>query len=244
MEICDDRRRPREVSIPSLIGWLSLCLLTAAYGRTLDDRWQPIWVHLGLFGLVSAFGLGRVEAARSARIRWKHFRTLQSRLEQRAAKFTEQSATIETINAGVGKLRKYVQEAHNRSTKLGRGPRCSRAAMLAHLPLQVIPVQENGDELDRNSAEAIHGSLRSISSQSVAFDHVEPFATQLVLLDFQLGPDERLSFVVDVIWSQHNKRGGGFSSGGTVLAVGVPTDPDDHALQSTVIETAAPASVA
>jgi hypothetical protein len=244
MEISDGKRPPRVVSVPGLIGWLSLCLLTAAWGRTLDDRWQPIWAQFGVFGLVAAFGLGRVEAVRTARNRWKHFRTLQSRLEQRAAKFNEQSAMIETINAGVGKLRKHVHEAHKRSTMSVREPRCSQAAMLAHFPLQVIPVQENGAELDRNSAGAIHGSLRHISAQAVAFDHVEPFATQLVLLDFLLGPGERLSFVVDVIWSQHNKNGGSFTSGGTVLAVGVPADPDDQALQDTVVETAAPVGVA
>jgi hypothetical protein len=243
METSDEKRSRRVVSMPSLIGWLSLCLLTAAWGRTLDDHWQPIWAQLGAFGLVAAFGLGRLEAVRSARSRWKHFRTLQTRLESRVAKFNEQSATIETINAGVGKLREYAQESCNRAKPSGRAPRRSQAALLAGFPLQVIPVQEHAAQLDRISAVTIHGSLRQISAQAVTFEHSEPFATPLVLLDFQLGLDERLSFVVDVIWSEHNKHGGGFTSAGTVLAVGVPADHDDRALQSTVIETRAPVGV-
>jgi hypothetical protein len=240
MENSDEKKSRRTVSIPSLIGWLSLCVLAAAWGHTLDDQWQPIWAQLGAFGLVAAVALGRLEAARSARKRWKHFQAVQTRLERRVARFNEQSDTVETIHAGVRKLRQYAAEAHQRVKRSGRALRCSQAA-LCHMPLWVTPVEEHGVELHPNSVEKIHGSLDQISTRAVAFDHAQAFATDLVLLGFQLAPGERLSFVVDVIWSKHNKDGSGFTSGGTVLAVGVPDEDADDSRENTAQESAAPA---
>ena len=53
----------------------------------------------------------------------------------------------------------------------------------------------------------------------MTFEHDEAFSARIVLLTFKL-TDEQLSFVVDVMWSQ--KTVDGYTSGGTVLAVGVP----------------------
>ncbi|MBI3836479.1 MAG: hypothetical protein HY288_00920 [Planctomycetia bacterium] len=241
MDTTDEKRFPRVISIPSLIGWLSVCLLAAAWGRTLDDHWQPIWAKLGAFGLVAAVGLGRLETVRAATNRWNQCRTLQAQLDRRVAKFNEASAAIETISAGVRKLGKYAAEVHKRPKASGRMPRCSQAALLARLPLQVTPIEKHRLELDPNFIEKIDGSLCQISTHTVAFNHAEPFATDLVLLDFQFGPGERLSFVVDVIWSQHNKDGRGFMSSGTLLAVGVPDDHADDPPATPVLESAVPA---
>jgi hypothetical protein len=63
-----------------------------------------------------------------------------------------------------------------------------------------------------------------MSTQGVSFEHDECFSTRIVLLTFRLADNQQLSFVVDVMWTQ--KTVNGFTSGGTVLAVGVPTSDE------------------
>ena len=57
----------RGVSITNLIAWLSVCLLAAAWGATIDPSWQPIWMRLGAFGLASALGLSATSKFRERR---------------------------------------------------------------------------------------------------------------------------------------------------------------------------------
>ena len=47
-----------------------------------------------------------------------------------------------------------------------------------------------------------------------------PLGARLVLLTFELDDGKQLSFVVDVLWTQSTN--GQFTSGGSVLAAGVP----------------------
>lgn len=53
----DEPEVTRSASVTNLILWLSACLLAAAWGSTIDPSWQPIWLRLGAFGMVSAIGL-------------------------------------------------------------------------------------------------------------------------------------------------------------------------------------------
>ena len=51
--------------ITSNIGWLSVCILSAAWGDLmLPSEWQDFWVVIGVFGLASALGLASVAAAK------------------------------------------------------------------------------------------------------------------------------------------------------------------------------------
>ena len=54
----------RVVTAPTLIGWLSVCLLAGAYGHTLDEKWQQLWAEMGLLGLAAALGLGSIDRLR------------------------------------------------------------------------------------------------------------------------------------------------------------------------------------
>lgn len=54
--------------ITSNIGWLSLCIIAAAWGnRLLPSEWQNIWAGFGVLGLAAALGLA-VAAARKRRV--------------------------------------------------------------------------------------------------------------------------------------------------------------------------------
>jgi hypothetical protein len=44
--------------ITSNIGWLSLCIIAAAWGnRLVPDAWQNVWAGFGVLGLAAALGL-------------------------------------------------------------------------------------------------------------------------------------------------------------------------------------------
>jgi len=226
----DETKEKRTTSLPSLIAWLSLCLLAAAWGHTLDDRWQVVWSEIGAFGLVSAVGLGALEKARHARIERVCNRMMQAHLECGLARLHEHSAAVDSINTAVRRLADHAVK--RRSTKIAsssRGKRRWQSDLLGDYPLEIVPVEDNDEPFDSKSVKPIAGCLRQISSQGVAFEHDEPFVAKIVLMTFQLGDAQRLSFVVDVMWSQ--KTVAGFTSGGTVLAVGVPvsTEPKDEA---------------
>jgi hypothetical protein len=58
-------------SINSQIGWLSICIIAAAWGNRLlpDESSANTWGIIGVFGLASALGLASVALARKAHLR-------------------------------------------------------------------------------------------------------------------------------------------------------------------------------
>jgi hypothetical protein len=213
----------RRASMSSLIAWFSVCLLAAAMGRSLDERWQVVWAEMGAFGLVAAVGLSSIERMRQARLQHSRNRALQARFECGLARLNQHSATIDSINAAVRKLAQHASlDTRGKFGKAQRNRRRDQLAMLEDYPLEIIPVADH-PELD-GEMKPIRGELQQISSRVVSFEHAESIPTRTVLLTFQL-VDVRLSFVVDVTWTQ--KVDGTYSSGGTVLAVGVPSAEDE-----------------
>ena len=218
----------RLTSLPSLIAWLSVCLLAAAWGHTLDERWQELWGQAGAFGLASAVGLGALERVRLASERQIRKRATRVRVESGLNRLNEHSATLDSINAAVRRLTEYaVRQRQGPSAIPGRSKQF-QDSLLKDYPLEVVPIEEADFQLQCERAESISGTLRHISSNNVSFEHIEPFTPRVVLLNFNLSDQAQLSFVVDVIWTQ--KLGEGFASGGTLVAVGVPAQDEVRSL--------------
>ena len=51
-------------TLPKLIAWLSICLLSAAWGHALAPSLRTVWAEIGLFGLSASVGLGVLEKSR------------------------------------------------------------------------------------------------------------------------------------------------------------------------------------
>lgn len=53
--------------ITSKIGWLSVCIIAAAWGNQLlpNAFWSNFWGMIGVFGLASALGLASIAASRA-----------------------------------------------------------------------------------------------------------------------------------------------------------------------------------
>jgi hypothetical protein len=190
--------------VPTLIGWLSLCLLSAACGRTVDERWHKLWMQAGAIGLVAAVGLGSLERAQLVRKRWVRDQALRLRFEGRLAELNERNAALELINDGISQVHRYA---------------ISQRRILRGYPLKVVPVEKGSDTFDLASAHSIPGSLINLSSSIASFEHGEAFTGHVVLLTFNL-EQQRLCFVVDITGTQTIVDG--FVSSGTLMAVGVP----------------------
>jgi hypothetical protein len=219
----DPPQMPRFFSLSSYIAWLSLFLLATAWCRTLDERWQDIWARAGAFGLAAAVGLGSLEKARHFREKCVHnlaSRISFERFEGRVTRLNEQSAALALIDDAIRKLTKHVASERQRQTN--NPARGKSRLTLSQFPLEVIPVEMDGDAFDLGSAHSIAGALHSISSRVVTFEHEQEFAERVVLLTFKLGKLEKLCFVVDVVWT--HVLSDRYDSRGTVLAVGVPAN--------------------
>jgi hypothetical protein len=208
----------RRVSAPTVIGWLSVCLLTGAYGHMLDERWQQLWAEMGTLGLAAAVGLGSIDRLRAMRMKRLRDLAMQARFEFGLDRLHQHNATIDSINAAV---RTLAQQASQQSRgKLGtaqRNRRRDQLELLAGYPLEIVPVDERGET--SVLMPPLTGELQQISSRVVLFEHLEVVPTRTVMLNFSAG-NRRLSFVVEVNWTQ--KVDEAFSSGGTILAVGTP----------------------
>jgi len=208
------------ISAPAIIGWLSVCLLAGAYGRTLDDRWQQLWAEMGTLGLAAALGLGSIDRLRRARLKRLRDLAVHARFEFGLDRLHQDSATLDSINSAVRQLAQQARlECRGKIGTATRNRRRDQLELLADYPLEIVPVEEH-DDTSRLLAP-LAGKLQQVSSRVVSFEHSVAFAARTVMLNFQVG-ERRLSFVVEVTWTQ--KVEDAYCSGGTVLAVGVPTD--------------------
>ncbi len=208
----------REVSIPSLIGWLSLCMLAATWGRTIDPSWQGLWAKAGTVGLIAAVILDRSERkrlARKAKIRENAARVIS---ESRLAKVHEQESTRSSVIDAIHELSTYA------------GPD------LDEFPLGIIPIHDDDDrDVEIKSVRSIPGALVSLTPNTVSFTHNDAFDGQVVLLRFKLHKSRLLCFVVEIVGTQPSDNG--FTSTGAVLAAGVP---DSKPLNTESTETLQP----
>lgn len=70
-------------SVSTLIAWLSVCMLAAAWGSSLGPDWALSWMEWGAFGLVAAVGLNISERVRAMQRQNAEKRAALDRLESR-----------------------------------------------------------------------------------------------------------------------------------------------------------------
>jgi hypothetical protein len=183
---------------------------------------------MGGFGLTAAVGLDRLDRARSTCRQLLRDGTLRVRLEGGLARLNRHNATLDSISAAVSRLAEYASKQLPPSPDIPTGTQSSRQAqLLQNYPLEITPIERHDALPDAQSMPSMPGSLAQISSRAISFQHAEPFTTHMVVLTFTLGECEQLSFVVDVKWTEKMHRH--LTSGGTVVAVGVPASRDRDA---------------
>ena len=199
----------RKVSIPSLIGWISLCMLAATWGRTIDPEWQNLWGKAGAIGLLAAVILDRADRVRNQRKQKIEEESARAASEDRLARLNEYEAMQKSV----------VDAVHELSAFAG--------ADLNLYPLRVIPITVNGDACEVDWTHSIRGELIMISPNTVCFSHDEECKNHIVLLQFRLQKSKTLCFVTECAGTQATDNG--FISTGSLLATGVPQSADGNA---------------
>jgi hypothetical protein len=209
--------------IPNLIAWVSVCLLAAAWGRGLDERWRPLWADSGASGLAAAIGLSHVRIRRDEQQRRKRDAHSRARVECGLDRFNQRSAAIDAIQAAVSRLVQFAEQSRApRSDGTPSMPDRQTIDPLAGLRLEITPVDDVADTGTIAASHALPGTIQTLTSRTASFSHAAPFEGRHCLLTFDLGDTRRLSFVVDVLWTQ--SAAGHFTSSGSILAAGVPQD--------------------
>jgi hypothetical protein len=205
----DSKKSLRQVSIPSLIGWISLCMLAAAWGRTIDPEWQNLWGKAGAIGLVGAVIFDRADRARKQR---------QLKIEEESARATSEDR-LSRLNEYEETQKSVVVAVHELSAFAGSD--------LNQYPLKVRCVTVNDESYEVDWTHAVHGELIIISANSVCFSHEEDCSTRIVLLEFKLQKNKTLCFVVAIAGTQSTDNG--YISTGSLLATGVPQNAEPSA---------------
>ncbi|MEX2114346.1 MAG: PilZ domain-containing protein [Pirellulales bacterium] len=226
MDPFEEPGQRRFVSIPSLMAWLSVCILAAAWGKSLDDQLQAQWSTLGLYGLVASVGLGVLEKGRNVRLKRARHSAIQARTTFGLARITEQGAAREAINAAVRRVTVSAgadmsnSAAHTqRRAKDRRAER--RSEHLGRLPMEITVVIDH-DDLSCDLSEPFSGTLRDLSAGGISFLHTTPIEGRIVVLTIRLPDGLHLSFVAEALWTDVTAEG--FVSGGSILDVGIPDE--------------------
>jgi hypothetical protein len=201
----NSRDSSQGTSLPSLIAWLSVCLISAAWSNLIDLQWQRLWMEWGSFGSVAAVGLDKRRKAEIQPLANESEQTTAARVEDRLSVIDEQRHIINATNRAFKQIETFAR---------------SQQQPVEGLPLAVIPLAYDAEVLDLNSLPFIDGSLRRISTGIVDFDCARALEARIAVLRFNLGESKQLCFVIEDIVRHKNDEG--FSASGTVVAVGVP----------------------
>ena len=210
-------------SVTGLTAWLSLCLLAAAGGGSLDEDWRRIWAEAGAFGLAAAVGLSAVERRRADRADRRRDKLSQARMDRELARQNQDCVATEEIVTAVDRLIAHSILRQGGETPFSQlSPRQRRAQRLDGYPLTISAIDDEADDVEGPNAPPIKGTLRQISSRAMTFEHSVPLSTQVALVTFQLDNGSSLSFVVEIKWTSTIE--GGYVSGGSLLIAGVPRE--------------------
>jgi hypothetical protein len=209
--------------LPDLIAWLSLCILAAAWGPALDPFWRTMWFNLGLFGVVAGIGLTMVAQSRAAQRLARQRQRWQEQLEQRLNQLLHDDELSEPVRAAITDI---VADLRQR----GRTPRAehSPAWPTFDRPVRFTPLGScNRDDLIR--ASSYPAFLQHLSAGRVSLVHCDPVSDQHIVMLYDLLDGRVVPLLVELTW-RNTIEGGWIHSGGRVLAVAAPDEPDTEAM--------------
>jgi hypothetical protein len=201
-------------SLANLIAWLSVCVLSAAWGAGMDTDWQSYWKQLGAFGLVSAVGLNAAARVRATCKRRAHQIALSSHLEERLSNFADEPELDPQLRSAVARLLDEVEP-----DGLGGSDERTRFPVASGWPVLVTPLTPTGGPSRR--ATTTRAVLRNVSRTGVGLLHSIALPVGPTRLTYRLGDGHIVSLVIEIRWceSQHDGR---FASGGRFLQVTTP----------------------
>jgi hypothetical protein len=193
-------------SLANLIAWLSVCVLSAAWGAGMDADWQSYWKLLGAFGLASAVGLNAAARVRATYKRRAQIIALSNHLEERLTSFADRSA--------VARLLDEVEADGN-----DPGDDRTRFPVPSGWPVLLTPLTRTAAPARR--AITIRAVLRNVSRTGAGLLHAIELPLGPARLTYRLGDGHIVSLIVEIRWCER-QADGHFYSGGRFVEVTMP----------------------
>ncbi len=187
-----------------LIGYLSICMLAAAFGSMLGTIWFPYWVIFGTFGLASAIGLNILSQSRARSEAVKRREIVALRTEKNLNKIVDIEESFNEVIGAVHQIQSDIADAkkHQRESD-------AETRVPLHKPVTITPLRGSTETAN----ESFGGSLRNISSRGFSLAHDCFLERGYVFLEFALENQEPLKFIADILWCERQAAGQYFSGG-------------------------------
>lgn len=224
-----------------LIGWLSLCLLAAAWGPSIDTGWRQLWGIFGVFGLVSAVGLEAVQRVRVSQEEKLQRRQALVRYENAMEEIQRQKKADAEVQRVARRIAEFAAGQHvtipkvesdSEADKRAAANRRSEKRTKCSLPVEILVNDAAGRLISWAEDASQRAYIRDISPSGIGLLHNKKVDAHRVVLRVALENNEHVSLSTCLLWSRPVKEGW-FSSGGKVTEVlaGVETDLDDPETQ-------------
>jgi len=181
-----------------MIEWLSVCLLAAVWGPTLEPGLLKIWSIAGSLGLSSAVALEVAERTRAA-LHGKARRTAaQRRMERSWPKLIanqEQSEVKSRICDGIRRI-----TGSDDVQSIAELERISREHLPQRQPVRVKPIPASESENECDESRVVHAYVRDISSNGIELVHARPLENGRVVLALDLPDGGTASIVAETQW--------------------------------------------
>jgi len=201
-------------SIRSLMAWLSVCVLAAAWGPALTAEGKETWTTFGLFGLVAALGLDVIARVRRAR---------RDQVEQEVAAIVQQRRLVDMDRQyrSVQAMREAMQRVtevaerhrHQYDTALAEsasGPddRRSEERTACWMPVELYlePNELDGDAAD-GGTESVVAYVRNLSGSGVGLCHHKPIDAVEAVMRIRSGEGDQLSLLTTRCWCRPTDDG-------------------------------------
>ncbi len=198
-------------SLPTLIAWLSTCLIASGVGGLLSDVANTLWLQIGSFGLVSAVGL-EIRARMRTRIRWGRItRGLQIRCQRELQQVAADCIVIEATRRAVARVLKGALPG-----PLHGDPHRAEERRACNLPAECICLKDCSKAGADDATITRMGRLSNISTSGFAIELTEPLSPQRVVLSLVPADGRRIDILGDALWCDAHSDGS-FTIGGRLI---------------------------
>lgn len=220
----------RSKPLTEVIAGFSLCMLAAAFGSILGPEWCRSWAIFGAFGLVSAVGLDVFRRAQEQLREKERDARMAVLAEQNLNKVVTDLESSSTIREA---LRRVQRDSVSTATRSPTG--CTNSRSAAQRRVTITRLRGRSKTSENWMGDSFTGYTRDISSHGsshgVGLAHSQHLERGPVLLTFELGNGEHVSFVADMLWCE-SQGDGQYFSGGKLLDVPNPEDVRFEMLQA------------
>ncbi len=215
-----------------LIGWLSLCLLAAAWGPSMDTGWRQLWGIFGVFGLISAAGLEAVQRVRRLQEEKRSRSQALVRYENAMEEIQRQKKADAEVQRVTRRIAEFAAQQHvtipdvdlaDEADEQAAANRRTEKRTKCALPVEVLVTNAEGRYVSWAEDDSHKAYIRDISPGGIGLLHNTQVDAHRVVLRVALENNELVSLSVCLLWCRPLNEGW-FSSGGKVSEV--ITGPD------------------